>query len=286
MTQIDGKLWIIAQLSLKTVGLMMVSPVFWLTLWFTYRYYLKYEWEKAGARRLALASSLEGIGAGFFVIWLTALLGLVIRPSLALYIMGPASMILSILRPRFLCLSYGAGVVIVLCTLAKVPADILGITGLVAILHLAEGLLVLFFGGNHTVTIYHQKRRQILPGSGIYRFWPVPVCLLIMVQEGGEHILNMPGWWPMISTASFSIFEVCGLLPLAVSLGYSDLSGKLPEIKRRRVINGIMIIFYAIVLLWICLSAHGTVKGQWTAVIWMVLGHEAIILSPNLFTKK
>ncbi len=285
MTQIDGKLWVIAQISLKTISAMLVSPVFWLTLWFTYRYYKKHEWDKASAGQLALASSIEGMAAGFLVICLTACLGLVIRPNLALYLMGPVAMVLSLLRPRFLCLSYGAGVMLVLCTLLNMPVDVLGIAGLVGILHLAEGILVLLFGGGHTVTIYHRKRNKILSGSGIYRFWPVPICLLIMVQDNGLALMDMPSWWPLLSSAVVPEVQACGLLPLAVTLGYSDLSGKLTEVKRRRRINGVLMIIYAVLLLGLCLIMEETAPEKWAAVIWMVLGHEGIILYPQLFTK-
>lgn len=253
MAQIEEKLWVIAQVSIQTVSLMVLSPIFWLTIWFTYRYYARYEWDKASARRLALASSLEGIGAGFLVIWLTTLLGLVICPSVALYFMGPVSMVLSLLRPRFLCLSYGAGAVILLSKLIGAEVDAVGISCLVALLHLAEGLLVVLFGGNHTVTIYRQKRGRIQAGSGIYRFWPVPVCLLILVLEKESGAVDMPRWWPLLSIDSVSAFKVCGLLPLAVTLGYSDLSGRRQEVKKRRRLNGALILCYATVLLGISL---------------------------------
>ncbi len=283
--QLDLKLWMIAQISIKTMCYTVISPIFWLTLWFTYRYYVKYEWDKASAGHIALASSLEGIGAGIFVIWLTAVLGLVIEPGFVLYIMGPVAMLLSLLRPRFLCLSYGAGVTLVLCTLFHISVDVLGICSLVAILHLAEGILVLLFGGRHTVIMYCRKRGEIVAGTGIYRFWPVPVCLMIAVQAGEVSFLNMPDWWPLLTTSVVSMEETLGLLPLAVSLGYSDLSGRVREIDKRRVNNGVLIICYAIVLLGLCIVSEKASIGKWMTMIWMVFGHEAIIFSPDLLTK-
>ena len=282
MTQIDGKLWVIAQLSMKAVGLMMVSPVFWLTIWFTYRYYLKYEWDKTSAGHLALVSSLEGIGAGFLVICLTACLGLVIQPSIALYCMGPVSMLLSLWRPRFLCMSYGAGIIIAFFEIVHIPVDVIGITCLVAALHMAEGVLVLLFGGNHTVTIYRQSRKKLLAGSGIYRFWPVPVCLLILLTGEMDAGIHMPTWWPLLLDGSSSAANLCGLLPIAVTLGYSDLSGRSQEVKRRQLKNGILIVLYAILLLGISLTASRWTAGRWIAVGWMVLGHEAIVLYSKL----
>ncbi len=279
------KLWMMTQISIKTVAFTVMSPIFWLTLWFTYRYYIQYEWDKASAGQLALASSLEGIAAGILVIWLTAVLGLVIKPGLTLYIMGPAAMMLSLLRPRFLCLSYGAGIILLLCTLLHIPVDVLGIGGLVAILHLAEGILVLLFGGSHTVITYRQNKGEIKAGSGIYRFWPVPVCIMIAVQGGEISYLNMPEWWPLLSASAVSKAGVLGMLPLAVSLGYSDLTGKAKEVNKRRVNNSILIICYALILLGLCLISDKTSVGKYVTMGWMVLGHEAIIFLPNLFTK-
>ena len=166
-------LWLILQLSVQTITMVAVNPLFWLTLWFAYRYYRQYEWDKASARRLALASFWEGLLAGLFVVWLVAGLGIMTIPSPALYCMGPVSMLLSLIRPRFLCMAYGAGITLGLGRVLGLPVDAPGIMALVAILHLAEGLLVLLFGGRHTVTIYQQRQRRLVPVSGIYRFWPV-----------------------------------------------------------------------------------------------------------------
>lgn len=271
----EQKLWLIGQLSLKTMGVMIASPLFWLTIWFTYRYYRQYEWDKASAGRLALASSLEGIGAGFFVIWLIALLGLTSQPGPALICLGPVSMLLSLYRPRFLCMAYGAGLTVAFFWIMGWPVDAAGITSLVAVLHLAEGLLVLLLGGRHTVTIYQQNHQRLLPRRGIYRFWPVPVCLMIIISTG-DASLTMPDWWPLLpmNTGPESI---CGLLPLAVTLGYSDLSSGKQEVRKRRVQNGILILSYAAILLCMSLLSVHIPYGQPASLIFMVLGHEAIV---------
>ncbi|MBQ7050774.1 MAG: hypothetical protein IJN87_09110 [Firmicutes bacterium] len=283
--QLDYQLGMMTQICIKTVCYMVISPIFWVTLWFTYRYYIKYEWDKASAGHIALASSLEGIGAGIFVIWLTTVLGLIIKPGVVLYMMGPVAMMLSLLRPRFLCLAYGAGVTLVLCTVFHIPVDVFGISGLVAILHLAEGILVLIFGGQHTVITYCRNKGEIEVRRGIYRFWPVPVCLIIAIQVKEVSFLNMPDWWPLLSNAAVSGGATLGLLPLTVSLGYSDLSGRVMEIDKRRVKNAILIICYAIMLLGLCLIAEKFSIGKWITIGWMVVGHEIIIFSPDLFIK-
>ena len=278
------QLWRVAQISARTVSLLVISPVFWLTLWVTYCYYKKYEWKEAGARRLALASSIEGLFAGFFVIWLTTFLGLTVKPGPELYWMGPAAMGLSMVRSRFLCLSYGAGIVFMIGQLLGKPVDIVGVCGLVGLLHLAEGLLVLCVGGKHTVPIYCSKRTGFEKGSGIYRFWPVPICLLIAVEEGGS-LLTMPRWWPLLST--IQTIRSLGLLPLAVTLGYSDWAGKIEEVEIRRRLKGSLILIYAILLLGLSIGSSqegsqiGSTVLRWVAALWMVVGHEAIVLYPK-----
>lgn len=281
----EEKLWLIGQLSLQTMGIMMASPLFWLTIWFTYRYYRQYEWDKASAKRLALASSLEGIGAGLLVIWLIALLGLTVKPSLALVCIGPISMLLSLWRPRFFCMAYGAGITIACFWIMHWPVDAAGIISLVAILHMAEGVLVLLFGGGHTVTIYRQRQKKLLPSPGIYRFWPVPICLMI-AAGGAESFsavssIKMPDWWPLLPLTEEGL-AVCGLLPLAVTLGYSDLSNRLHEVRRRRFLNGALILGYALILLILSLrAAKGPVGGP-VSLLFMVLGHELIVKGRSL----
>ena len=272
-------LWLILQLSVQTITMVAVNPLFWLTLWFAYRYYRQYEWDKASARRLALASFWEGLLAGLFVVWLVAGLGIRTIPSPALYCMGPVSMLLSLIRPRFLCMAYGAGITLGLGRVLGLPVDAPGIMALVAILHLAEGLLVLLFGGRHTVTIYQQRQRRLVPVSGIYRFWPVPVCLLISGKQWLDLAqLSMPGWWPLLKTAPDAMQQaVLGLLPIAVTLGYSDLSGEKEQVKRRHLQNGILIALYALLLLGISLLAENHPLWGDIGLVFMVGGHEMIV---------
>lgn len=280
------RLWIVAHISVKAMSLMVISPVFWMTLWVTYCYYKKYEWKEAGARRLALASSMEGLGAGFIVIWLTAFFGLTIKPGPALYWMGPAALGLSLIRPRFLCLSYGAGVVFLISWMLGITVDITAICSLVGLLHLAEGMLVLLVGGKHTVPVYRSKQASLQRSNGIYRFWPVPICLLIAVGDGGG-TTSMPGWWPIVSTATLSYQQSFGLLPLAVTLGYSDLAEQRDEVERRRWLKGSLILVYAVLLLGLSIwctrgagmSYHSIL--QWAAPLWMVVGHEVIVGCPR-----
>lgn len=283
-------LWIVAHISLKTLSLLVLSPVFWITLGVTYCYYKKYEWKEAGARYLALASSIEGLGAGFLVILLTAFFGLTIKPGPALCWMGPAAMGLSLVKPRFLCLSYGAGLVFLACVLFGISVDIVGICGLVGILHLAEGLLVLFVGGKYTVPIYQTNRAMLQICSGIYRFWPVPICLLIAVGEGGS-AADMPKWWPIVSSVDWGQQQSLGLLPLAVTLGYSDVACQTSEVEKRRWQKGSLILIYAVLLLglsiWCCqdMPKSASTGLKCLAAFWMVAGHEFIVLYPKLSAK-
>ena len=208
--------------------------------------------------------------------------------------------------------------------LIQIPVDIVGIAGLVGMLHLAEGLLVLLVGGNHTVPIYQSKyggksreeargcagksaksgrwpterSGRIHRSSGIYRFWPVPICLLIAVTQGEVGAVTMPEWWPLLTSAEqqlglslglkagveagMSTAQSLGLLPLAVTLGYSDLSGQDCEVKRRRWINGCLILLYALALLGLCLLAGRIEAIKWAAALWMVAGHEAIVLKGHI----
>ena len=283
--QLSNQLWMLVGVTIRTMGITVISPLFWMTLWFAYRYYLQYEWDKASAVYLALASFLEGLGAGFFTICLTTIFGLTIQPGIALYLMGPCAMLLSLLRSRFLCLSYGAGITLVVCTLCHIPTDSVGICALVGILHLAEGMLVLFFGGHHTVPIYGRSRGKVIEESGIYRFWPVPVGLLVAMQGGEGNWLTMPDWWPILETGKGMTYRTLGLIPFAASLGYSDLFGKRKDVIKRRIHNGLLIIGYAVILLGLCVITAKINRGEWAVISWMVAGHEVIIVSANLFTK-
>ncbi|MBR4887671.1 MAG: hypothetical protein IKU17_00840, partial [Clostridia bacterium] len=206
----------------------------------------------------------------------------------ALYWMGPAAMLLSMLRPRFICLSYGAGLIFLLSRGVGFDMDIAGICGLVGILHLAEGILVLTVGGRHTVSVYGRKENELCKKSGICRVWPVPICLLIGIEKTVQAI-SMPKWWPLLTATA--PHESLALLPLAVTVGYSDLANQKQEVEQRRWLRGSLILGYALGLLALSIwcGKMGTMGNtsiqQWMSVMWMVAGHEAIVLYPGYRTK-
>lgn len=265
----------IIQACLQSIGLMVSSPVYWITLWITYRYYLQYEWDKASAKKIALASFAEGLTAGIGTVCLMLGLGLTIKPGIALLGAGPLSMLLSLIRPRFFCMAYGAGAALCLCWLLGIATDSAGILSLVAVLHLTEGLLVIFCGGRHTVSIYRQRKNRLYQESGIYRFWPVPICLLMLVsiQSGTQ---AMPDWWPLLSPEA-GPFCVYGLFPLTVTLGYSDLSEAAYGVKRQQIRNGFCMLLYALILLGLGLLSARVPAASVPGVLFMVLGHERMI---------
>lgn len=262
----------------RLVGLTWImtvaSPFFWLMLWVMNRYYQKNEWDKASAFKLALASFMEAIPAGIFSMLLILLLGLSLKPGISLYLMAPASLMLSLIKPRFLCLSYGAGFVLFIGYLFNISIDGTGIVCLVAVLHLTEGLLILL-GNSHATPGYHIQKNQMERYYQIWRLWPVPICLFL-AAGAGEKVLTMPSWWPLLPLPSAS--SIGGLLPLTVTLTYSDYSSSLELLPKRRRRSGLLVIGYAVTLLLLSLIAARKSVLLLPVIIFMVGGHEAIII--------
>lgn len=231
------------------------SPFFIAVLCIIYFQYYKIgriEKEIIGYRRNAalklIRSTAFGIFGGIITTVLFIYLGVVIIPKDFMYILI-AAIGLSFINPRYMCFSYGGGVVSLSSLLLGYPKiQISQVMSVVAVLHIVESILILLDGSRDKLPILFEARNEIVGGFNMNRFWPIP--FVVFMGDG----LIQP-------------------ITLMAILSYGDYS--ISSYPRNKIIRTSLVLFlYSIILLYI----SKVIENPFIPPIFALLGHEYIIL--------
>ncbi|HHT73235.1 MAG TPA: PDZ domain-containing protein [Firmicutes bacterium] len=290
-----ANIWELALLVLRTLPLMFTDMTYLLILGvvfvFVYRQYQKvhlYEKRLFGLDRInplidTATAAIYGIIGGLFATTLFVTLGVSLSDSGVAYLWITA-LLLMFIHPRFLCFSYAGGLVGLSSLIFGFPkVSIPSLMALVAILHLAESLLIAIDGYHNASPIYFKKGDQVVGGFSLQKFWPVPfVALLglVIVDSGLDlHLVSMPDWWPLFSSskqAGDGQTIIYMLFPVIAALGYSDLvTAELPKVKARR--SALHLSAFSLILLALAFLADRYPGLAILAVLFSPLGHELVI---------
>lgn len=208
--------------------------------------------------------------------------GLVEEPGAAsaLLYLWPVSIALGAINPRFLCFAYSATLLSVsYLTIGWPRIDIPSVVGLVAILHMVEALLIWINGASGATPIsIGSQYGEAVPGFMLQRFWPVPLVLPLFSIAGGAP-LDMPAWWPVLTPGAGLELGAAtfgwSLVPVVVTMGYSDLAITAPpDVRVRQSTRSLLI--YSGILLALAIAAGHYRPLLWVAAIFCGLGHEAM----------
>ncbi len=274
------------------MGILPVSIsgiLFWLVtllVWMQYRRLSRMEKKIHGfvindPLRSTATAAVYGVAAGVVGSMILLFTGVVLFPPDVMYL-WPVALALMLINPRFLCFSYAAGLLVMAHLILGWPPEINapGILALVAILHLMEGILVLFSGDTVSTPVYFRRPdRSVAGGYLIQRFWPIPLLIIFLLQVPPEYLsqaTQMPDWWPLIETPVPGGDWARVLTSVVAALGYSDLA--VTEMPRRRARQSAqhLWIFSAVLLV----LSWGITRMRsliWVAALFSALGHEAMI---------
>ncbi|WP_286887548.1 PDZ domain-containing protein [Aneurinibacillus sp. UBA3580] len=275
----------------------LISPalyVFALLLFWAYRKQIVQE------RRLFHARVTSGAGELVRALLFGAAAGL--GASLVLLAIGAApsyhdivllwilSALLAFVHIRFLSFAYSGGLLSVLSALAKlVPSDglngwfktvvvwlqevnIPAILALVAVLHIAEGILIRVVPkqGLSPVLIKSQRGR-VVGAYAIQKYWLIPVVLFVAGDAAGIYTPDVPGWWPWFYAGAAAL----SLLPVPSVAGYADLA-VLSTPQEKAQWAGKMIVWLGVALL--VLAYLGTFWLPFAVLgsLLALAGHEAL----------
>lgn len=226
-------------------------------------------------------------------VWNGLLLGLVV--SIAAILLGislsgtavaciwVASLLLSLLRVRYLCFAYAIGLIgVIQFVLSFFPnalhsgtignitttireMDIPALLVLAALLHMAEAVLARWQGAKLATPLFLKgKRGMVVGGYQLQAFWPLPLFLLV---PSGAGTMDLP-WQPLFGGG-------LGIVSVPVIIGFSEMTqGMLPGRKGARTAGRLLI--YSIVLLGLGLFA------AWWSPLTVVAALAAIVLHEGL----
>src|SRR5690606_17196256 len=219
----------------------------------------------ASAVFVLLGISLRDVGIGY--LWVLALT-------------------LMLFHPRFLCFSYGAGILALAHLATGFPRiDIPALMALVGVLHLVEAVLIYVNGAAGATPVFMRGADgRVVGGFSMQRFWPLPFVALVgawVAPEmiGGAEAVNMPPWWPIIEPREPprpGLEYAFALFPVVAALGYSDVAvTSLPQAKARR--TAMNLLMYSLGLLALAVGAQASRALALAAALFSPLAHEWVI---------
>jgi len=227
---------------------------------------------------MALVSSLFGIGGGILGSILLVFLGIDLA-EIGISQLWLAAIILMLIKPRFLCFAYAAGLLSISKLIFAYPEiSIPQLMGLVAVLHMVESLLILVNGSLKPIPVYVKKQGRLCGGFNLQLFWPIPLVAMLgvgMADTAGSII--MPDWWPLLHDyAGFTNEQTYALLPVLAVLGYGEVSTTRTPVQAIRK-SSLHLFLFSLTLL--CLSVLASQHAFMLPVVALFspLGHELVI---------
>lgn len=202
------------------------------------------------------------------------------------------TLLLMLVRVRYLCLAYSVGLLGVVQFVLNVTdgwqpdgalgasaaairgLDIPALLVLVAALHVAEALLVRWQGGKAAIPLFvESKRGRLVGGYRMEDLWPIPLLLLVPVQGG----FTLP-WTPLFGGDAGAGYM---LAALPVLMGFSSVTlGQLP--RQKAVLTSNRLLLYSAALLLLSLLAAWWSPLVLLATLFSFLAHEALIWYGNM----
>ncbi len=228
--------------------------------------------------RSALVSSLLGLLGGLLGSILLVFLGVDLT-GIGIGQLWLVAILLMLIKPRFLCFAYAAGLLSISNLLFAYPAiNIPQLMGLVAVLHLVESLLILLNGSYSPFPVYIKKAGGIRGGFNLQLFWPIPLIALVSigwVDPPGSIIT--PHWWPLLQNYSqFNGDQAFALLPVLAMLGYGEISTtQTPSLATRK--SALHLFIFSLSLLFLSALASRYPFVLPLLALFSPLGHEMVI---------
>ncbi|MFD0696284.1 PDZ domain-containing protein [Paenibacillus sp. GCM10027628] len=207
----------------------------------------------------------------------------------AVILLWAITVVLLIIRVRFLCLAYAVGILGIAHAVAGwlpnmsnlqeqapildivVNADIPSLLVVVAILHIMEGLLVGFQGSRMASPLFLEgKRGKIIGGYQMQGFWPVPLFLLVPLAGGSMQELP---WGTLLGT---NLATGWTLLAFPAMIGFTELTiSKLPQMQTR--LSSRLLYLYGLILFGAAVAAHFWSPLIIVAAVLCIGLHEALV---------
>ena len=235
------------------------SPFYWIIIGIIFYQYSKIgKWERivlGKYKRSLFYNVLTSIAMGF----LGGIIGSIIFIYLGtiinltdFYSILILAILLSLIHPRYMCFSYGGGIISLISLKFGYPnINVSEIMVVIGVLHLIESILIWLDGTRGRLPIFIDRQEGIVGGFTMNRFWPIPFT--IFINKG--HI------YPVTIMAI---------------LGYGDLAlANYPE-KKSKQTAGLLFLF-SIILIFLAQISTKYYIYKYIVAIFAPLAHELII---------
>lgn len=188
------------------------------------------------------------------------------------------SLILMLVHPRFVCLSYSGGIISIFSILTGYPnINVSNLMAVVAVLHLVESLLILIDGSNSKIPIFLERKGEIIGGFSMTRYWAVPFTILVTTSTGiSANTMNMPDWWPLLRIDIIGEHITYFMTGIIAILGYGDNAiTEFPEEKIKQTARSLVV--FSVSLLMLTIITNRFKNLEILVAIYAPLAHEVVI---------
>jgi hypothetical protein len=301
MNMLNEGVWIWHQF-INAVAHLWVHPFYYIALLVVFLHYRR----QAKFERLCFntrlhseiyetwSSTITGLAAGIGASVILLAMGVVIRPFDLFWVWG-ITLLLSLLRVRYLCMAYAVGMIGILreaaiwLPLGEIESTFWveslkqihmpSLLFLVGLLHVIEAMLVSRQGARSAMPIFVEgKRGKIVGGYQLQRYWPIPLFLWIPVSTPGEipweNVLSNWGWpWLAGGVLLQSLSMV--LFPALVGYGQRTIS-QYPDQQAKGAAR--LLALYGLIIITVAVIAEQFAFLSIAGSLLAIFLHEGMIL--------
>jgi len=257
------------------------------------------------ALELTLSQIVLGIFAGIFASIILTYLGVIFDENSQIEFLFVISIVLAFIKPRYICFSYSGailGLISIIFRYINVKAvdgmnlfllDITALMTFVGVIHIVEGLLVMFDGDRGSVPVFSNRVGKIIGGYALRRYWVLPVAIFMTYKSttlgtGGTEIISAPEWWPILKYGSIMDIiqnSVLTLAPLIGMVGYSSVTFTRKK-KKKIISSGMFILIYGVLLVAVSQIAQFGLIGEIVVIFFAPIMHEAMLIIQRKIEEK
>ncbi|PJI07847.1 MULTISPECIES: PDZ domain-containing protein [Clostridium] len=245
---------------------------------------------------LTLSQVTLSIIAGALGSVILAYLGVAFQDNSSIVLLFLISIILTFAGSRFICFSYSGAVLGVASVAVQFLAannminvnsvkflevDVVMLMSLVGVLHIIEGILVMFDGKSGAIPVFTNRNNKIIGGFAFKRYWILPVTLFIIINSpnlNGTVNVATPGFWPLIRTNLTDIAKnvVMSFAVFYGVIGYKSVT--FTKTKRKKALtSGLGVALYGLILLGLAQVLKYNLVEQLVLAILAPLMHETML---------
>lgn len=247
---------------------------------------------------LTLSQIALGIIAGVIVSIMLSGFGIIFNENSGIEIMFMISILLLFIKKRYMSFAYSGAILgavsILLNILAEltktesyINVNILVLMTFVGLIHVVEGILVMFDGGRGAIPVFTNRDDKIIGGFAYNRYWALPVALFIAITSDISSVTTSavatPDWWPIINRSGALLLlstAIIASIPLYGVIGYNSVSFT-KEKNKKPIYSGLGILIYGVILTLIAQLSNFGIVGQILVIVFAPLGYEFTIKIQN-----